>query len=215
MCPARKRSLKGTTETILDSGANRSTFTESTIQDNPHLVTYELRKGESTRHFIYGNGTQFSSDRAVLMGKYKVQLVTSEHSINLLSVRDIVIKGEHAVLFTPTAAIIRDIGGNYEVRFDKLISEDDDWFAPNNTLNLLSDLRDKHPLNRESLYTLEHGEVNYDTVKLNIHPQPTSRSHRHACSADEYVILTQPFEVACSIPTTRWDTCAKTACIEP
>ena len=149
------------------------------------------------------------------MGKYKVQLVTSEHSINLLSVRDIVIKGEHAVLFTPTAAIIRDIGGNYEVRFDKLISEDDDWFAPNNTLNLLSDLRDKHPLNRESLYTLEHGEVNYDTVKLNIHPQPTSRSHRHACSADEYVILTQPFEVACSIPTTRWDTCAKTACIEP
>ena len=86
------------------------------------------------------------------MGKYKVQLVPSEHSIYLLSVRDIVIKGGHAVLFTPTAVIIRDIGGNYEVRFDKLISEDD-WFAPNNTLNLLSDLRDKHPLNRESLYT--------------------------------------------------------------
>ena len=70
------------------------------------------------------------------MGKNKVQLVPSEHCINLLSVRDIVIKGggHHVVLFTPTSAIIRDIGGNYEFRFDKLISEDD-WFAPNNTLN--------------------------------------------------------------------------------
>ena len=161
----------------MDSGANRSTFTETTIQDNPHLVTNELRKGESTRHFIYGNGTQFSSDRAVLMGKYKVQLVPSEHCINLLSVRDIAIKGGHVVLFTPTSAIIRDIGGNYEVRFDKLLSEDD-WFAPNNTLNILSDLRDKHPLSDEALHMLRYGQVGFETVKMNIDPAPTSRLQR-------------------------------------
>ena len=119
------------------------------------------------------------------MGNYKVQLVPSEHSINLLSVRDIVVKGGHAVLFTPTSAIIRDVGGNYEVRFEKLISEDD-WFAPTNTLNILSQLRNKHPLNLETLQLIEHGGVNFETVRLKINrtpnPQQVHRRRSHAYS---------------------------------
>ena len=163
----------------MDSGANRSTFTETTIQDNSHLVTHELRKGEPTLHFIYGNDDiQFSSDRAILLGKFKVQLVPSEHCINLLSVRDIVIKGGHVVLFTPTSAIMKDIGENCKVRFEKLISEDD-WFAPNKTLNKLSGLRDKHPLTDEALYMSKHGQVDFETIKINIDdPASTLRPQR-------------------------------------
>ena len=41
-----------------------------------------------------------------------------------------------------------------------------------------TNLRDKHPLTAEILYMLEHGRVDFETIKMNINPAPTPRLQR-------------------------------------
>ena len=109
----------------MNTGANRTTFTRDTIDQNPDLVSKNLPCGQLTRSFIYGNGTEFKSEDAVQLGDYTAHIVPKTHQVNLVSINDICVKGGHVVLFTPTSVVIHDIGNSYEIRYNKLLSEDD------------------------------------------------------------------------------------------
>eukprot|EP01036_Dinobryon_divergens_P039689 gene39689-52359_t len=140
-----QRSVHFNTTTVMDTGTNRTIFTQDCISQHPESVTKTVPRGHHTRRFVYCNGTEFQSEDAVELGDYTAHIAPASHAINLISVNDICVKGGHVVLFTPTSVIIRDIGTRYEVRYPKLISEDD-WLVPPDVLNILSDLRARHPL---------------------------------------------------------------------
>ena len=148
----------------MDTGANRTTFTQDSISQHPELVTKVVPRGQHTRRFVYGNGTEFKSEDAVELGNYTAHIVPSSHEIDLISVNDICVKGGHVVLFTPTSVIVRDIGASYEIRYPKLLSEDD-WLVPPDVLNVLSDLRARHPLNLELYNTLETSPICFESIQ--------------------------------------------------
>eukprot|EP01035_Chromulina_nebulosa_P053866 gene53866-73699_t len=79
----------------MDTGANRTTFTQDCISQHPELVTKTVPRGHHTRRFVYGNGTEFQSEDAVELGDYTVHIVPASHAINLISVNDICVKGGH------------------------------------------------------------------------------------------------------------------------
>ena len=94
----------------MDTGANRTTFTRASIDQHPDIVTKNLPRGQHTRCFIYGNGTEFKSEDAVKLGDYTAHIVPTAHQVNLVSTNDISVKGGHVVLFTPKSVVIHDIG---------------------------------------------------------------------------------------------------------
>ena len=159
-----QRRSRYTVTTVLDTGANRTTFTKDTIDQNPDLVSKHLPRGQHTRSFVYGNGTEFKSEDAVQLGDYTAHIVPTTHQVNLVSINDICVKGGHVVLFTPTSVVIHDIGNSYEIRYNKLLSEDD-WLAPPDILNILSDLRAKHPLASDFHKSLESTPIGFEHIR--------------------------------------------------
>jgi hypothetical protein len=167
----------------MDTGANRTTFTQKCISQHPELVTKTIPRGHHTRRFVYGNGTEFQSEDAVELGDYTAHIVPASHEINLISVNDICVKGGHVVLFTPTSVNIRDIGASYEVRYPKLISEDD-WLVPPDVLNVLSDLRARHPLSIDLRNSLPTRTIGFESIQpLQQQPVPPSSPTRRRRSS--------------------------------
>ena len=148
----------------MDTGANRTTFTRASIDQYPDLVTQHLPRGQHTRSFVYGNGTEFKSEDAVKLGDYTAHIVPTEHQVNLVSINEICVKGGHVALFTPNSVVVHDIGNSYEIRYPKLLSEDD-WLVPPDILNILSDLRDKHPLCPTLWTSLASKPIGFEHIK--------------------------------------------------
>ena len=148
----------------MDTGANRTTFTRATIDQHPNLVTQHLPRGLHTRCFIYGNGTEFKSEDAVKLGDYTAHIVLTAHQVNLISINDICVNGGHVVLFTPNSVVVHDIGNSYEIRYPKLLSEDD-WLVPPDILNILSDLRAKHPLCSTRRKSLDSNPIGFEHIR--------------------------------------------------
>ena len=148
----------------MDTGANRTTYTRKTIDQHPELVTQHLPHGKHTRRFVYGNGSEFKSEDAVKFGEYIAHIVPTTHQVNLVSINDICSKGGHVVLFTPTSVVVHDIGNSYEIRYPKLISEDD-WLVPPDILNILSELRAKHPLSPQLRNSLGTTPIGFEQIQ--------------------------------------------------
>ncbi len=81
-----------------------------------------------------------------------------------MSINDICVKGGHVALFTPNSVVVHDIGNSYEIRYPKLLSEDD-WLVPPDILNTLSDLRAKHPLCPALRTLLETNPIGFEHIK--------------------------------------------------
>ena len=106
------------------------------------------------------------------IGTYQAQLVPDRHSTALISTHDIITR-DHIITFTDHRCIIEDSAGQYALRLPR-IPASRDWRTPLNTLQLLSDLRSKHPLPSSMPYPQQPSNQHPATRSARLHLLPRS-----------------------------------------